>query len=112
MLIMISSDGKTLDSQPSLRFGRTPFFIKYNLEKDTWETFQNNAMEQRGGAGIKAAQMMLDHDITHILTGHLGPNAHQAISAAGIKMVTFDSVYNTVSDVVQAFKNNHLTEIK
>jgi predicted Fe-Mo cluster-binding NifX family protein len=112
MLIMISSEGKTLESQPSLRFGRTPFFIKYNLEKDTWEAFQNNAIEHRGGAGIKAAQMMLDHKITHVLTGQFGPNAHQALSAAGIKMVTFDSVYNTVSDVVQAFKNNHLTEIK
>jgi len=112
MLIMISSEGKTLDSQPGLRFGRTPYFIKYELEKDTWEAFQNSAMEQRGGAGIKAAQLMLDQQITHVLTGHFGPNAHQALSAAGIKMVIFDSAYNTVVDVVRAFKNNLLTEIK
>jgi len=95
-----------------LRFGRAPIFIKYQIEQETWEAMRNDAVEQRGGAGVKAAQLMLDHNTTHVLTGHFGPNAHQALSAAGIKMVTFDSTYSTVSDVIEAFKNNLLTEVK
>ncbi len=111
MPIMISSEGKTLESQPSLRFGRAPNFIKYNLEEDTWEAYQNSATEQRGGAGVMASQFMLDQNITHVLTGHFGPIAHQALSAAGIKMMTFDSKFNTVNEVIEAFRNDLLTEI-
>ena len=111
MLIMISSEGKTLESQPSIRFGRAPNFIKVNLNEDHWEAYQNPAIDQRGGAGVKAAQFMLDQKITHVLTGRFGPNAHQALSAAGIKMITFDSSCNTVSEVIEAFKNNLLTEV-
>ena len=112
MPIMISSEGKSLDCRPSLRFGRAPYFIKINLSNDDWEAYQNPAIDQRGGAGIKAAQFMLDQKITHVLTGRFGPNAHQALSASGIKMVSFGSNYNTISEVIEAFKNNLLTEIE
>ncbi len=32
-----------------------------------------------------ASQFMLDQNITHVLTGHFGPIAHQALSAAESK---------------------------
>lgn len=111
MLIMISSQDNTLMSEPSLRFGRAPFFILYNLDQDTWEAYENRAIQQRGGAGIAAAQFLSDKHIDAALSGRFGPNAYEALSAAGIKMVTFASVYDSVQEVVDAYKAGDLNEV-
>ena len=110
MQLMISSEGEYLESKPSLRFGRAPYFIKYNLEEGTWEALKNPATDQRGGAGVKAAQIIIDHNITHVLSGRFGPNAHQALSAAKLRLITFDGKYISVNEVIKAFKNNDLIE--
>lgn len=110
MMIVISSLGKTLESPPNPRFGRTEFFIKYNSEDNTWEALENPAVTQRGGAGIAASQFLVNHNITAAISGHFGPNAYSALNSAKIKMFTFQTNYNTVSDVIQAYKQNSLKE--
>lgn len=110
MIIMISSQGESLHSQPNLRFGRTPFFIKYDLDNDTWESIPNSATQTSGGAGVAAGQLLINQKATAALSGRFGPNAHQALSSAGIKMFTFDASYQTVKTVVEDYKNNKLEE--
>jgi len=111
MLIMISSQDKTLDSEPSLRFGRAPYFILYDIDHETWKAFENQAVYQRGGAGVAAAQFLSDKQVDAALSGRFGPNAHQSLSAAGIKMLTFDSQYDSIHAVVDAFKAGDLSEV-
>lgn len=111
MKIMISSQGKTLQSQPNLRFGRTPSFIKYDLDDNTWEAFENPAILETGGAGVAASQFLINHGVTVALSGKFGPNAHQALSSAGIRMLTFDSTYPSIEKVIEGFKKNTLSEI-
>jgi len=110
-MLMISSQGDTLQSQPSMRFGRTPIFIKYDLDNNNWEAIENTAIFSSGGAGVAASQSLIDHGITHALSGRFGPNAWRALKAAGIHMLTFDENCSTVAEVIQRFKENQLTEV-
>jgi len=112
MIFMISSEGETLDSQVNARFGRTPYFIRYNLEDQTWEAYSNQAVNQRGGAGVAASQFLVDHDVTVAISGRFGPNAYQVLKSAGIKMMAFDDSSMTISEAIDAFANEQLKEIK
>ena len=48
-----------------------------------------------GGAGTKAAQLVIDKAVQTVLTGNIGPNAFAVLSAAGI------TIYTGVSGTVQ-----------
>ena len=111
MILMISSNGETLGSQPSLRFGRAPYFIQYDLEQNTWEAHPNEAVHERGGAGVASTQFLIDHKANAALSGSFGPNAFHALSSAGIKMWSFDGSYETVQSVIDGFKENRLEEV-
>jgi predicted Fe-Mo cluster-binding NifX family protein len=111
MVIVISSQGDNLNSQPSLRFGRAPFFIKYETEDDTWEALQNYAAFESGGAGVAASQTIIDNKAHAAISGSFGPNANRALASAGIKMLTIDGSYTTVEQVVEDFKFSKLQEV-
>jgi predicted Fe-Mo cluster-binding NifX family protein len=111
MIIVISSQGKELQSQPSLRFGRAPVFIIYNLETNTWEAIDNQAVSQSGGAGVAASQTLIDKKATVAISGSFGPNAQRALSSSGIKMLSFDDSFNTIQDVVDGYRNGALKEV-
>lgn len=108
MNLMISSQGKSLQSQPNPRFGRTPVYIQYNTDDGSWEAFTNPAMEQSGGAGVAASQFLIDKNTHVAISGRFGPNAFQVLSAAGIKMLTFDEDSQTIQEVIDHYKNENL----
>ena len=112
MIIMISSQGDTLNSQPNPRFGSTPFFIKIDLATDTWESYPNQAVNQSGGAGVAASQFLIDHGAEAAISGRYGPNAHRALKSAGVRMFTFNNNILSISEVIEAFKKDKLEEIK
>lgn len=111
MIIVISSQGDHLNSQPSLRFGRAPFFIKVETEDDTWEAIQNHAVFESGGAGVAASQLLIDNNTQAAVSGSFGPNANRALASAGVKMFTFDASYTTVEQVLNDFKGNKLHQV-
>jgi predicted Fe-Mo cluster-binding NifX family protein len=58
------------------------------------------------GAGIQSARLVAERGVKVVLTGNVGPNAHQALSAAGIEVVVGCS--GTVSEAVERFKSGQL----
>jgi predicted Fe-Mo cluster-binding NifX family protein len=74
----------------------------------TFEALPNASRNALSGAGIQAAQTMANKGAKVILTGKIGPNAHQAFSAAGIQMIT--GVSGTVREAVEKFKSGQLRE--
>jgi predicted Fe-Mo cluster-binding NifX family protein len=103
MKIAISATGPTLDADVDPRFGRCQCFVIANPETIEFEAIDNSSAMAAGGAGISAAQMIVDKGVDAVLTGNCGPNAYQVLSAAGIKVIT--GVAGKVQDAVQGYKS-------
>jgi predicted Fe-Mo cluster-binding NifX family protein len=84
MRIVVSSEGETLDAPASPVFGRCPTFVFVDSETMSAEAVPNPAMSQGGGAGIQAAQFVVNQGAEAVLTGNLGPNAFDVLQAAGV----------------------------
>ena len=108
MIIAVSSRGNDLNAEIDPRFGRCQYFIFLDTDTMEFEAVLNEAMNTMGGAGIKAAQMVAEKGAGAAITGNVGPNAYQTLSAAGVKIYTGASGF--VKDVVERFKRGELTE--
>jgi predicted Fe-Mo cluster-binding NifX family protein len=103
MKIAISSSGTDQSAQVDPRFGRCQYFIIVDTDSGETEAIPNAAQSAGGGAGIQAAQTVADHGAETVLTGNVGPNAHRALQAAKITVIT--GVSGTVSSALQAFQD-------
>ena len=110
MTIIISSEGNSLESKPCPRFGRSPFFIKYDLETEEWEALNNPAVSEFGGAGVAASQFIINNQATAIISGRFGPNAFNVLKAAGIQMLTFTPDCDSNQKVIELYKAGSLNQ--
>jgi predicted Fe-Mo cluster-binding NifX family protein len=106
MKIAVSAQGETLDSLASPVFGRCPTYLFVELETWQFEAVPNPAMSQGGGAGIQAAQFVVERGAEAVLTGNLGPNAFDVLQAAGVPGYLVPE--GTVRQAVEAFKAGRL----
>jgi predicted Fe-Mo cluster-binding NifX family protein len=102
MKIAISAAGSTLEAGIDPRFGRCQQFIIADPETGEYEVVDNDSAISGGGAGISAAQMMVKQGVEAVLTGNCGPNAHQVLSTAGIKVIT--GVSGKISNAITEYK--------
>jgi len=108
MRICVTSQGKDLDSEVDPRFGRCAYFLIVDTENMEFEAVLNGGVGAAGGAGIQAAQAIAGLGAEAVVTGNVGPNAFEALNAAGIRMFTGAS--GTVRRTVEAFKAGALKE--
>jgi len=106
MKIVVSSQGETLDAAASPVFGRCPTYIFVDTETNEVEALSNPAMNQGGGAGIQAAQFVVSQGAQAVLSGNLGPNAHDVLQAAEVPGYLVPE--GTVRQAVDAFKAGQL----
>lgn len=106
MKICITSEGKALDSKVDPRFGRCRNFIFFDIDAGSLEAEENASAQFQGGAGIQSAQFVASKGARAVLTGNVGPNAFQTLSAAGIEIYT--GVSGTVKEAVEAYKSGKL----
>ena len=112
MKIAISSTGKEMESQVDTRFGRCPYFIIVDIENKKIKgkkIIKNEAMAQRGGAGISAAEVVGNEKVSAVITVNIGPRAVGIIQQLGIKIY---QAQGTVKEVIQNFIGGKLKEIK
>ena len=108
MKIAVSSHGSDLDTMVDPRFGRCRFFVVVDLSTEEFEAVDNQAAEMSGGAGIQAAQMVINLDIDAVITGSLGPNAADTLAVAGVK--AYLGASKTVREALRQYKAGRLRE--
>jgi len=108
MKICVTAVSAGLDTQMDPRFGRCQYFVIVDSETMEFEAIPNAASGALHGAGIQASQTVASKGVRVLITGNIGPNAFQALSVTGIKIVT--GAFGTVREVVEKFKRGELKE--
>jgi len=106
MKICVTAQGKTLDDQVDPRFGRCQFFIVVDTNTLDFEAIENQSAQFSGGAGIQSGQLMASKGVKAVLTGNVGPNAFQTLTAGGIKIYT--GLSGKIRDAVEKYKGGSL----
>jgi len=109
MKICISTTGKDLAASVDPRFGRAQRYIIIDTETKAFECIDNAAAMSGGGAGTKAAQVVINKAVQAVLTGNIGPNAFTVLNAAGITIYT--GVSGTVQEAVDMFLGGTLNPV-
>jgi predicted Fe-Mo cluster-binding NifX family protein len=86
MTICITATGGDLDASIDQVFGRARFFLFVDSETREVAAVENSPGAH--GAGVQAAQLLAERGATVLITGNVGPNAYQGLSAAGIEIYT------------------------
>jgi len=84
--VAITCTGQSLTDELDQRFGRADYFLVIDSVSFEYTVINNAARTASGGAGIAAAQSIIDHQVEAVITGQLGPNALNVLSDAGIAM--------------------------
>lgn len=110
MRVIITAMGPTLEGDSCPRFGRAPWFVIVNSEDGQLiEALENPAASASGGAGIQAAQALVDHKAEAIISGDCGPKALSVLTAAKIPAYRFDG--GSVKAALEAFNAGQLSSI-
>lgn len=106
MKIAIPVDKKDMGTNVCVSFGRTPYFLIYDTETKESIFIDNSAAASTGGAGIKAAQTIVDNKMDALLTPRCGENAADVLKSAYIKI--FKTISSSVNDNIEAFIDGKL----
>lgn len=109
MIIGIPVDNDSMEANVSTHFGRTDFFLIYNTETEEGDFVLNTAANSAGGAGIKAAQLIVDNKVEALISPRLGMNAAEVINSQNIKL--YQSIKGSLEDNLKAFKENKLSPL-
>ncbi|NLP43543.1 MAG: diguanylate cyclase [Peptococcaceae bacterium] len=109
MKIAITSIGQQLSDRHDPRFGRCDYFLIYDSEKGLQKAIRNKGQDASGGAGIAAAQQIVDEKVHVVLTGNMGPNAFNLMKEAGIKVYQCNAA--SCAEALELYQNEKLTEL-
>jgi len=107
MIIALPVDENKLESTVCISFGRTPYFLIYDTETDEHTFIENSAANSQGGAGIKAAQSIVDQNVGALVTPRCGENAAEVFKEAGVRL--YKSQGDSIAENIEAFKRSKLS---
>ena len=79
----------------------------YDTDAKTSAFFDNTAALSQGGAGIKAAQSVVDSGAEAVLVPQCGENAASILKAANLKM--YKTTTTSIMDSILAFEEGKLS---
>lgn len=109
MIVIVSSQGNTIESPVNERFGRTPYLIKVDTITMEWQAFENPSVFNAHGAGVATSQFVIEQKADLVMSGDFGPNAVNALNSASIVMETFTDKNITVLEAVNSL--NKTTQV-
>jgi predicted Fe-Mo cluster-binding NifX family protein len=105
--VAVSSSGAGLDADASPVFGRCPTYVFVDTDSMEAESVDNPAMSAGGGAGIQAAQFVVERGAEAVVSGNVGPNAFAVFESAGVPVYLFGG--GSVREAVEACKEGRLS---
>ncbi len=110
MKVCVTAGASGLDAPMDPRFGRCPYFVIVDTDSMSESSIANSNVNATSGAGIQAAQQIAREGANALITGNIGPNAMQTLSAARIDVYQYQGA-GSVREVVEKFKRGELAKI-
>ncbi len=108
MKVLVTAMGPSIDSPVDERFGRSRYFIVYDIESGDFESIENPHTGEHGGVGVSVAKLCIDKGVRAVISGSFGPNAQETLKMASIDMYVTDGSLS-VKEVVDRFKKGSLS---
>lgn len=109
MKVAFTTSGKDLNAELDRRFGRAPRFLVCDTESGTFEVVENQQnLNAAQGAGIQAAQALVETGAKAVVTGHCGPKAFRVLEAADIKV--YHASVATIEEALTLYREGRLSE--
>ncbi|MCR3954804.1 MAG: hypothetical protein NUK57_00815 [Gudongella sp.] len=109
MIIGIPADIEDMNGPVGGSFGRTPYYFIYDDQKEAGYFVENTAATAQGGAGVKAAQILVDQKSEVVISPQLGENAAMVLRDANIEL--FQSQDGSLMDHVLLFRDGKLEKL-
>jgi predicted Fe-Mo cluster-binding NifX family protein len=123
MRIVVTSNGaggsadpaEILGAPASPAFGRCPTYVFVDIDAADEdrpmevEAVENPAIAASGGAGIQAAQFVIERGAQAVVTGNVGPNAFNVFQSAGVSIHLFGG--GSVREAVEAYRAGELQSV-
>ena len=100
------------DTKISTSFGRSPYYLIYDVKENIMNYVKNTAKDAQGGAGVRASQIIIDNKCDVVITPQCGNNSYEVLKEAGIEVL--QSKGDVVDLNIIYFQNkklNHLTNV-
>lgn len=107
--ICLTSTGPRMTDPADPRFGRCAYFLFVDEASGSVEVVPNEARLLGNGAGIQAAQDIVNRGAGIVITGDMGPNAYRVLAAAGVRM--FVGVTGTCESALEGYRRGAMREI-
>lgn len=104
IIMPVTTNSSTASINSTL--GRSPFFLSFNTETKEKKYISNTAKDAKGGAGIKAAQLLLDQNIDVLITPRSGTNALDVLKEANVSI--FESNGFDIEENIRLLSSNQL----
>ena len=111
MKVCVTAAASGIDAPMDPRFGRCPFFVVVDLDSMNEISIPNANVDAASGAGIQAAQEVARQGVSALITGNIGPNAMQTLSAAKIDVYSHQGGA-TVRAAVESLQRGELSRIE
>ena len=112
MKIAVCSQYNDVNALVDSRFGRTAFFAVYDDSSKQWEFVTNHQnLQATQGAGIQAAQAIIDTGAEALIASNVGPKAMAALKANGIGVFQVNSDF-TIEKALEAYQNGSLKQLQ
>ena len=112
MKIAVSTNNGGLEDEVCPVFGRCMKYTLVECEgKDVKKTEvkENPGFASGGGAGIQAAQFVVNEGVKAVVSGNFGPNSAAVLKQAGVEMIQFQG---KVADALQKYLDGELMPLE
>ena len=110
MKVALTCQGQSLEHDLDQRFGRAATILVVDLDTNFVEVIDNGANAPSGGAGIAAAQRLVDRNVAAVITGQIGPNALSVLKAAD--MALYQGIAGSAKQNLAAYKAGQLIDLQ
>ena len=111
MKIAISATDNTLDASVDSRFGRCAWFLVVDSENMGYEAIKNENAEAASGAGTSCAQLILGKGADAVISGRVGPNAHEVLKQGDVT-IFIAPADSSVRETIQKCMHNQLQQME